>query len=87
MEIITDERVIELLMSLVGAALLGLIGFVWKISHKVSGLERQLEHQREARNRDYDELRKDIDMIMENVSKNREWTTSRMMSIAKDLPR
>ena len=36
MELITDEKIVELLMMLVGSSLLGLVGFVWKISHKVS---------------------------------------------------
>jgi len=39
------------------------------------------------RQRGEKELRRDIDMIIDNVDKNREWTTSRMMSIAKELPR
>ncbi len=31
------------------------------------------------------ELRKDIDVIYQSVDKNREWTTNRMMSIAKEM--
>ena len=32
-------------------------------------------------------LRKDIDIMCSNMDKNREWTTNRMMSIAKEMPR
>ena len=86
MEIISDH-LIGLGFSVVSAGLFGLIGFVWRTGHKVSQLEKQLVNERELRQRDAREFRKDIDIIINNVDKNREWTTSRMMSIAKDLPR
>ena len=68
------------------AAVFTLIGFVWKISHKVSTLEKRLENERDMRMRDGKEYRRDIDMIINNVDKNREWTTSRMMSMVRDAP-
>ena len=86
MEAITDN-LIGLGFSIVSGGLFFLIGFVWKTSHKVGHLEKQLTNEREMRQRDAREFRKDIDLIINNVDKNREWTTSRMMSIAKDLPR
>ena len=37
--------------------------------------------------RDYTQINKDIDMILAKVDKQGEWTTNRMMSIAKEMPR
>jgi hypothetical protein len=86
MEAITDH-LIGLGFSVVSAGLFTLIGFVWKTSHKVGQLEKQLNHQKEIASRDAREFRRDIDNIIDNVDKNREWSTSRLMSIAKDIPR
>ena len=61
-----------------------LVGFVWKISHRVTQLENRLDGLAEVQKRDRDDIQKDIDWITENVDKNREWTTSRMMSIVRD---
>jgi hypothetical protein len=33
------------------------------------------------------QVQRDIDNIIDNVDKNREWSTNRMMSIAKEMPR
>ncbi len=82
-----SSHLLDIAMTLVGSALLALIGFVWRISHKVSSLERQIEGIRELQKRDQTETRRDMDMIMSKVDKHGEWTTNRMMSIAKELPR
>ena len=82
---ITEEKMIELALSVAGTAFLALIGFVWKISHRVSALEKSVESQKQINARDLNEVKRDIDVIYNNVDKNREWTTNRMMSIAKDL--
>ena len=37
--------------------------------------------------RDTKYLQKDIDTIISKVDKQGEWTTNRMMSIAKEMPR
>tara|TARA_Y100001938_G_C8053934_1_gene413397 strand:- start:372 stop:635 length:264 start_codon:yes stop_codon:yes gene_type:complete len=87
MELITDERIIELLMMLVGSALLGLVGFVWKISHKVSENAKRIDGLVNMQQKDTEQLRRDIDMIISKVDKQGEWATSRMMSIAKEMPR
>lgn len=87
MEIITEERIIELLMMLVGSALLGLVGFVWKISHKVSENTKRIEGLVDIQTKDVTQLNRDIDMIISKVDKQGEWATSRMMSIAKEMPR
>lgn len=86
MEAITDHLV-GLGFSVVSAGLFALIGFVWRTSHKVGQLEKQLANERELRQRDAREFRRDIDNIIDNVDKNREWSTNRLMSIAKDIPR
>ena len=87
MEIITEERIIELLMMLVGSALLGLVGFVWKISHNVSENTKRIEGLVDIQTKDVTQLNRDIDMIISKVDKQGEWATSRMMSIAKEMPR
>ena len=78
-------HVVELIFSVLGAALFALVGFVWKISHKVSCLEKNLQAFKGLHDRDLSEIRKDVDVIYNNVDKNREWTTNRMMSIAKEM--
>ncbi len=86
MEAIADHLV-GLGFSIVSASLFALIGFVWRTSHKVSQLEKQVAGERELRQRDARDFRREIDNIIDNVDKNREWSTNRMMSIAKELPR
>lgn len=81
---LSDERIIELIYTLLGSAILGLIAFVWRISHRVSNLEKILDSVKEIHRRDISEIRRDIDVIYTNVDKNREWTTNRMMSIARE---
>ena len=80
-----NENVVELVFSVLGAAIFALVGFVWKISHKVNTLSSKVESMRGMNDRTCTELRKDIDLIYQNVDKNREWTTNRMMSIAKEM--
>jgi hypothetical protein len=87
MEEALSGHIMDFAMTALSTAVFALIGFVWKVSHKVSAVEKQLTNEREMRQRDAREFRRDIDLIMSNVDKNREWTTSRMMSIAKELPR
>ena len=82
-----EGHLIDIIMSVVGTALFGLIGFVWKISHKVSNLEKTVDNLRQLHTRDVNDVRKDIDMLCSNMDKNRELTTNRMMSIAKEMPR
>ena len=78
-------HLIDIAMTLLGSALIGLIGFVWKISHRTSALERRLDGLLEVQKKDEASLRRDIDMIMEKVDKHGEWTTNRMMSIVKEV--
>tara|TARA_Y100001937_G_scaffold108757_1_gene152713 strand:- start:90 stop:359 length:270 start_codon:yes stop_codon:yes gene_type:complete len=86
-EVTFNTWIIDTALAVLGAAIFGLFGFVWKTSHKVSGLEKNIDALRQMHSRDITETRRDIDMICSNVDKNREWTTNRMMSIAKEMPR
>ena len=74
-------------VTVVTTALFTLIGFVWKISHRVSALEKMLEAHKNMTRREISSVEKDVEIIYNNVDKNREWTTSRMMSIVKELPK
>jgi len=82
-----QNYVVDILLGLSSSAMLGLIGFVWKISHKVSSLEKAIETTKSIHDRDIKEVQKDIEVIYSNVDKNREWTTNRMLSIAKEFPK
>lgn len=86
-EVTFNAWIIDTALAVLGAAIFGLFGFVWKTSHKVSSLEKSVESLKQLNSRDIQDIRRDIDLIMANVDKNREWTTNRMMSIAKELPR
>ena len=86
-EVTFNTWIIDTALAVLGAAIFGLFGFVWKTSHKVSALEKALETQKQINSRDLNEVKKDIEIIYSNVDKNREWTTNRMMSIAKEMPR
>ena len=87
MEDALSNYFMDFVMTALGTAVFTLIGFVWKISHRVSALEKQVSSEREMRLRLERDVRRDIDNIIDNVDKNREWSTNRMMSIAKELPR
>ena len=87
MEEALSNYFIDFIMGALGTAVFALIGFVWKISHKVSALEKQVANERDLRQRLERSVQRDIDNIIDNVDKNREWSTNRMMSIAKELPR
>ena len=78
---------LDIAMTLIGSAILGLIGFVWKISHKVTENQKRIEAHIELHTKDVNQLNRDIDMIISKVDKQGEWATNRMMSIAKEMPR
>ena len=82
-----SDRFIELAFTVSGTAIFALIGFVWKISHKVSELTKTVESMEKAQRRNYEDNRRDIDMLMNKMERNGEWVTNRMMSIAKDIKR
>ena len=87
MEEALSNYFMDFVMTALGTAVFTLIGFVWKISHKVSTLEKRLENEQAMRKRTESEFRREIDTIIDNVDKNREWSTNRMMSIVRDVPR
>ena len=80
-----DPSLANILLGLSSSAVLSLIGFVWKISHKVSAVEKEIQAMERRHSSELKTIHKDIEIIYSNVDKNREWTTNRMMSIAKDL--
>tara|TARA_R100000654_G_scaffold57620_1_gene84210 strand:+ start:619 stop:879 length:261 start_codon:yes stop_codon:yes gene_type:complete len=82
-----ESHLIDIGMTLLGSALIGLIGFVWKISHRVAANEKKAEELQKLHHREYQQIQRDIDMIISKVDKQGEWTTNRMMSIAKEMPR
>ena len=81
------SHLIDILMTLASTTILALVGFVWKVSHRVSALEKNIESLKQLQSRDLQEIKKDIEVIYNNVDKNREWTTNRMMSIAREYPK
>ena len=80
-----DQNVVELAWTVVGSAIFALVGFVWKISHRVTALQNQVEAMDRSHRQEVASIRREVDTLLSNVDKNREWTTNRMMSIAKDL--
>jgi hypothetical protein len=80
---IGSEQIVELLFSVLGAAILGLVGFVWKISHRVSATEKSLEAAREIQRKNETEIRRDLDYLFSKVEKQ----SDKMMSIARDIPK
>tara|TARA_Y100001938_G_C8017726_1_gene393519 strand:- start:169 stop:432 length:264 start_codon:yes stop_codon:yes gene_type:complete len=85
MEMTITEVLIDLAIPAAMTLLAAVFGFVWKISHRVSALEKQLEAERNARANAVRNLERDVQVIYDNVDKNREWTTNRMMSIVRDV--
>lgn len=77
----------DFIMTALGTAVFALIGFVWRISHKVTENQKKTEELQRQMNREQSQTQRDIDMIISKVDKQGEWTTNRMMSIAKEMPR
>ena len=76
-----DPWVVDVAISVVSAAVFGLFGFVWRVSHKVADLEKRLEALRELHVSDTRQITKDIDYIMSKVDKHGD----KMYSIVKNL--
>ena len=80
-----ETKIIEYAVSAIGAAIFALIGFVWKISHRTTILENRLENMERTTMRNQEEIRRELQAISAGLDKNREWTTNRMLSMAKDM--
>ncbi len=80
---VNSEQVIDILLSLLGTAMLGLIGFVWKTSHRVSEHEKAIESMKELQRKNGEAVRRDIDYLFSKVEKQ----SDKMMSIARDIPK
>ena len=80
---VNSEKVFDILLSLLGTAMLGLIGFVWKTSHRVSEHEKAIEAIKESQRKNNDTVRRDLDYLFSKVEKQ----SDKMMSIARDIPK
>ena len=76
-----ENTFIDIAVSIVGAAVMALIGFVWRISHKASDIEKRVENVRELHINDMRQAQKDIDYLINKVDKNND----KMYSIVKNL--
>ena len=74
-------HLLDIVMTLLGSAILGLIGFVWKISHKVADLAKQLDGVREVNRSDMSQTRRDLDYLISKVDNHND----KMYSIVKNL--
>ena len=68
-------------MTAIGSAVFGLIGFVWKISHKVNELDKKIEAAKDLHRSDSAQFRRDIDYIMSKVDNHGD----KMYSIVKNM--
>lgn len=57
-----EKSLFEVAVSIIGAGLFGLVGFVWKISHKMT----QQEGEQNQIRREVDYLQKKVDQIRES---------------------
>lgn len=87
MEEALNNYFMDFVMTALGTAVFGLFGFVWRISHKVTENQKKTEELQRQMTREQSQTQRDIDMIISKVDKQGEWTTNRMMSIAKEMPR
>ena len=87
MEEALQGHLMDFVMTLLGTAVFALIGFVWRISHKVTENQKRIDEVLRSTMKDNAQVNRDIDMILAKVDKQGEWTTNRMMSIAKEMPR
>ena len=87
MEEALQGHLMDFVMTLLGTAVFALIGFVWRISHKVTENQKRIDEVLRSTIKDNAQVNRDIDMILAKVDKQGEWTTNRMMSIAKEMPR
>tara|TARA_R100001463_G_scaffold29034_4_gene66274 strand:+ start:168 stop:434 length:267 start_codon:yes stop_codon:yes gene_type:complete len=78
-----EKNLFEVALAAMGSAVLGVFGFFWKISHRVSANEKEVQNIRESASRDYKQLRRDVDYILSKVDS----ADSKLYSIVKNLPK
>tara|TARA_R100001591_G_scaffold89658_1_gene95667 strand:- start:278 stop:526 length:249 start_codon:yes stop_codon:yes gene_type:complete len=78
---VLESHIIDIAMTAMGSAVFGLVGFVWKISHKASVLEKKIDGLRDLQTSDSRQFRKDIDYILNKVDNHGD----KMYSIVKNL--
>ena len=79
----TERNILEIGLALVASTFLAVFGFFWKMSHRVTAAEKEVEHLKQATSRDYKQLRRDVDYILNKV----DTADDRLHSIVKNLPK
>tara|TARA_R100001163_G_C4983304_1_gene138631 strand:+ start:276 stop:521 length:246 start_codon:yes stop_codon:yes gene_type:complete len=76
-----DPWLIDVLMTVISSALFGLIGFVWKISHKVTSHEKEIQTIKQISESRHTQTKHDVEYLISKVDKNND----KMYSIVKNL--
>ena len=79
----TSKNLIEIGLALVGSSFLAVFGFFWKGSHRLSAVEKDIDHLKQRTNMDFKQLRRDVDHILSKI----ENADNRLHSIVKNLHR
>ena len=79
----SQKNIFEIAMGAAFTGVLGIFAFFWKMSHRVSSTEKEVENLKESASRDYKQLRRDVDYILSKVDN----ADSRILSIVKNLPK
>jgi len=79
----TEKNILELALGLAGGVVLAVFGFFFRMSHRVSSNEKEVVHLKEATSRDFKELRRDVDYILNKV----DTADNRLHSIVKNMPK
>jgi len=62
-----SSHILDIVMTVISSALFGLIGFVWKISHKVSTQEKEIQGLKSIINADKVQTKHDLDYLMNKL--------------------
>ena len=75
-----SSHILDIVMTVISSALFGLIGFVWKISHKVSTLEREVQNLESRLKGAESQTKHDVDYLMGKLDAHND----KMYSIVKN---
>ena len=75
-----SSHILDIVMTVISSALFGLIGFVWKISHKVSTLEREVQNLERRLKGIESQTKHDVDYLMGKLDAHND----KMYSIVKN---
>ena len=76
-----ESHIIDIAMTAIGSAVFGLIGFVWRISHKVNDLDKRIANLQDFYREESRRQQKDIDYMMSKVDNHND----KMYSIVKNM--